>query len=274
MIRVLAGILFIAPFFSTSAQSMLDDMKRQEEALYASTKQLNQFFRRFNGEEDEKGNRYYPDDRKYREDGIRKKYLPSLFDYETGNISESLARDFVKAMTDKKDPVFLGLRSENFYAEVNTVFNYKGQKTGILLFMQIQQQREGYEWVITDVYFEQYSRFFDKDTTDSKPFIHPMSHELEFMNLKKAFSKNSAESFTLDSFQPDFLTLFLYDLKIGNLKFETIKDVKYHFFGVDNWYFEISNFNRPGTNTGWLISNLVRAGDSEKKQLKDYIFGK
>ena len=35
--------------------SLSDEMKAQEEELNASSKQLNQFFRRFNGEESEKG---------------------------------------------------------------------------------------------------------------------------------------------------------------------------------------------------------------------------
>ncbi len=38
-----------------------------ETDLYTSTKQVNQFFRRFNGEEDMKGERYYPEDKDYRD---------------------------------------------------------------------------------------------------------------------------------------------------------------------------------------------------------------
>ena len=274
MIRTLFSILLLFGSVAVFAQGMSDEMKQQEEALYASTKQLNQFFRRFNGEEDEKGNRYYPKDKKYRDEGLRKKYLPILFNYETGDISEKLARNFVKDMVDKSDPVFLGLRSENYYAEVTAVFDYKGKKTSLLLFMEIQPQRDGYEWVITDVSFDEYTRYFDKDTTGSKPFIHPMSHELEFMNLKKAFSNGPAESYTPDGFEPDFLTLFLYDVNKGNLVFRTIRNVRFHFFGVKDWYFEISKFNRTGNNTGWLISNLVKVNAMEKRQLKQYIFGK
>ena len=47
---------FLAATFS-SGQILEDDLG-DESALYAQTKQVNQFFRRFNGEEDYKGERY------------------------------------------------------------------------------------------------------------------------------------------------------------------------------------------------------------------------
>ena len=53
-----------------------------ESDLYASTKQVNQFFRRFNGEEDFKGERLYPEDKGYRDPELRKKYLENLFDHD------------------------------------------------------------------------------------------------------------------------------------------------------------------------------------------------
>ena len=50
-----------------------------ETDLYTSTKQVNQFFRRFNGEEDIKGERLYPEDKGYRDQILRSKYLENLF---------------------------------------------------------------------------------------------------------------------------------------------------------------------------------------------------
>lgn len=101
-----------------------------------------------------------------------------------------------------------------------------------------------------------------------------MSHELDFMNLRKAFENKNPESYTTDEYTPDYLTLLLYEMKKGNMKFETVKNVRFHFFGIDGWYFELSHFNRPGFNTGWLISNLVKANENEKEQLKAYIYDK
>lgn len=267
---------FLTAFiFSSVAQGRLtDEMKDTEESLVASTKQINQFFRRFNGEEDQKGARYMSTDKNYRDIALRKKYIPVLFDTESGYVSESLAKDFIREVTDKRDPSFLDFHAGDWFAEVNTVFTYKGKSQSVLLYLKIQEQGKGYEWVIHDVAFAPFQNMFNKDTSETKKFIHPMSHELDFMNLRKAFQNPNPESYTPREYVPDYLTLFLYELKKGNLSFETVKNVKFHFFSIEGWYFELSHFNRPGFNTGWLISNLVKANRNEKELLKAYIYDK
>lgn len=271
-------VIALIAFITTSSVGqgrLTDDMKDTEEKLYASNKQMSQFFHRFNGEEDEKGERYYEGDKQYREAGLRKKYLPMLFDTETGYISASLAKEFIQQVTDKKAPLFLDFHDPQWFAEVTVNFNYKGKSSSALLYMVVQKQGEGYEWVIDDVSFQPFKDFFKKDTTSAKKFIHPMSHELDFMTLRKAFDENPfPEQYTTRKYQPDYLTLFLYELKRGNLKFETVKNVKFHFFSIEGWYFELSNFNRSGYNTGWLISNLVKLAPGQMKQMKDYLYDK
>ena len=51
-----------------------------ESMFYAQTKQVNQFFRRFNAEEDVRGKRTYTGDSIFRDLKSRKKYLNILFD--------------------------------------------------------------------------------------------------------------------------------------------------------------------------------------------------
>ena len=67
-----------------------------------------------------------------------------------------------------------------------------------------------------------------------------------------------------------YLSIFFYEIKQGNLVFEKINGEKFHVFQIDNWYFEVSWFNRSGYNTGWLISNLIYLKDEEKKELIKY----
>jgi hypothetical protein len=79
--------------------------------------------------------------------------------------------------------------------------------------------------------------------------------------------------FTTKNFTPDHLSVFLYEIRKGNLKFKAVDEVKFHFFQINGWYFELADFNRPGYNTGWLISNLVKLkNDSEKELLKRYLY--
>jgi len=63
------------------------------------------------------------------------------------------------------------------------------------------------------------------------------------------------------------LSLLIYEIKLGNLKFERSGLLKFHFFQIDGWYFEISYFNRPGYNSGWLISKLYKINQKEKEEL-------
>ena len=249
-----------------------DEIERQ---LLASTKQLNQFFSRFNGEEDTKGREFEPEDRQYRNSRLRKRFLSILFDEENAGFSESLFEEFVNKVTSDDQPIFLDLQAKEWFAVVNTTFRYKGRSMPLTLYMQIQEEGLGYEWVIADISFEPYKTLFDKQRGQTKEFLHPMSHELDFMNLRKAMVKDgSPESYTLADFEPDLLTVFLYDVKMGNLTFETVNRLNYHFFSVDGWYFSLNNFNRPGYNTGWLISDLVKINAQQKEDLLKLLYDK
>ncbi len=241
----------------------------------ASTKQVNQFFRRFNGEESPDGNvRFYSGDAQYRDRALRQKFINILFDNETTGIAPGLKNEFITQVTAPNYPQYLNFHRENWFAEVGTIFSYRGKREQVTLFMKLQPAGLGHEWVIDKVSFEPFKAAFDKAEGDAKEFLHPLSHELGFMNLRKALQDNTRpESYTPQGFQPDYLSLFLYEIKKGNIKFITVTDVKFHFFQIDKWYFELSQFNRPGFNTGWLISNLVKLEENDKEVVLEYIYG-
>jgi len=275
-ITLLSFYVLFSAHLLLAQDGLTNEMKETEEQLLASTKQINQFFRRFNGEEDQKGKRYFDTDKKYRDPSLRRKYMPLLFDTQTSRIDPAEVNGFVKQITRKESPSFLNFHEDDWFAEVSTVFNFKGREISGLLYMRLQQQGLGYEWIIDDVSFEQFRKLFDKDTSETKKFMHPMSHELDFMTLRKALQENNhAEQFTGRNYTPDFLTVFLYEINLGNLKFVAVKNVAFHFFSIDGYYFSLANFNRQGFNSGWLISNLVPlANDTQKHQMKDYIYDK
>lgn len=252
-----------------------DDWRDTEEQLKASTKQVNQFFRRFNGEESPEGERYYSNDKEYHSPSLRRKYMPVIFDTETSQLDTKVAENFVRMVTDKKSPQFLDFHQDDWSAEVRATFKYKGRTVSGLLFMNLQQIGQGYEWVIADVAFDCLDKQFKKDTTDQKQFIHPMSHELGFITLRKAFKDNQHnESYTPKNHEIDILSIFIYELNQGNMQFVTVNDLIFHFFAIDGYYFSVSYFNRSGYNSGWLISSLVPlASADEKQQMKNYIYG-
>lgn len=261
--------LLLSSFIS---QAQLVNEMDDESKLYAETKQVNQFFRRFNGEEDEKGNRYYEKDKEYRSVNLRKKYLPILFDKENTGLSKELKSEFAEQVLDKKEPYFLNFHDQNWFAEVNTVFLLNGKQQPVTLYLQLEKQNDGYKWVIYDVYSAHWAKYFDRDTSQTTTFLHPMSHELDFMNLHKALDQTKeVAAYTNRNYRSDQVSIFIYEIKNGNLKFQTVSTINFHLFQIDGWYIELSEFNRPGYNRGWLISGLTKVNKQEKDLLRKYI---
>lgn len=222
----------------------------------------------------EKGERYYPKDRQYRSEKLRKKYIGILFDESNAGIKPELKVQFTKEVIDKDKPAILNFHGGDWFSEVHAIFVMNGKEVPITLFMELEKHHQGTRWVISKVYADMFKPYFDRDTVKVGKFLHPLSHELDFMNLRKAFSKpDSISQYVFKKFVPDHLSVFLYEIEKGNLKFKTVQEVRFHFFQINGWYFELSQFNRPGYNTGWLISNLVKVkNDSEKNLLKKYVY--
>jgi hypothetical protein len=269
---IVAPALFLVSLSVSKAQ-VVGEME-DESRLYAESKQVNQFFRRFNGEEDEKGNRYYAGDRQYRSEKLRRQYLRILFDESNTSISTSLKSEFVKDVLEKDEKSILNFHGGNWFAELHTTFTMNGKDQPVVLFMELERHKLGTRWVIQRVFADMFTPYFIKDTVKVGKFLHPMSHELDFMNLRKAFdNKDSINQFVLKKFVPDHLSLFLYEVRKGNLKFRHVDEVKFHFFQIDGWYFGISEFNRPGYNTGWLISNLVKLNSpADRDVLRKFLY--
>jgi hypothetical protein len=241
-----------------------------ESVLYAQTKQVNQFFKRFNGEEDVLGKAFYSKDPEYHDAKLRKKFLNILFNNSAASVPASDKTEFINQVLNKKSPVFLDFHGNDWFAEVSAAFTYKKEKVNLIIYLKLVKERLGYKWVMSNVYFSQYNKLFAHagDTTSNSLFIHPMSHEIDFMNLEKVFRDPDTIDYYLEgNYEPDQLALFTFEVKNGTLKFESVNNVKFHFFQIPGWYFEVSYFNRNDVNSGWLIDNLIRINEKDKKGL-------
>src|ERR1044071_8210133 len=130
LIVLATSLLAFSHVYAQIGNDMDDESK-----LYAQTKQVNQFFRRFNGEENEKGDRYYAGDRQYRNVKLRKKYLGMLFDESNRGFSNDLKVQFAKDVLDKGEPGVLDFHGAGWTAEVQTTFTVLGKDQPITLFM-------------------------------------------------------------------------------------------------------------------------------------------
>jgi hypothetical protein len=247
----------------------LGDVQTDEKAFYTMTKQMSQFMSRFNYEEDQYGKKIHPDSPDYRNRMKRKTVLPLLFDMENPRTNGSL-RDFFISDLTLADSNYFEFLGGKWYSEVSATFKMNGKSVDISMIFAIEQENLGSKWVLTNVFFSDFNKLFPKGdiAEQQKHFLHPMSHELDFMNIHKVFkTPECIEYYASNTYSPDYLSMFFYEIKKGNLVFEKINSEKFHVFQIDNWYFEVSWFNRDGLNTGWLISNLIFLKDNEKEEL-------
>lgn len=247
----------------------LGDVQVDEKAFYTMTKQMSQFMSRFNYEEDQYGKKIHPDSPDYRNRMKRKTVLPLLFDMENPRTNGSL-RDFFISDLTQADSNYFEFLGGKWYSEVSATFKMNGKNVDISMIFAIEQENLGSKWVLTNVFFSDFNKLFPKGdiAEQQKHFLHPMSHELDFMNIHKVFkTPECIEYYASNTYSPDYLSMFFYEIKKGNLVFEKINSEKFHVFQIDNWYFEVSWFNRDGLNTGWLISNLIFLKDNEKEEL-------
>ena len=262
---LIIGLLWAS---ATTAQT-IGDFKMDETELYAMTKQMGQFMRRFNYEEDQFGNKLNPKDPKYRNNEMRRQSLPILFDQEKYGKQTELQRYFIEDVT-KGDSTFMSFLGGRWYSEVSTTFKYNGTDVSVLLILAVEQEGLGSKWVLTNVYCSEFNKLFPKGELAERErhYLHPMSHELDFMNIYKAFQDpDLIEYYASKDYQPDYLTLFFYEVKQGRLVFQHVDGLKFHVFQIKDWYFEVSWFDRKGLNSGWLMSNVIYMPEKEKTNL-------
>jgi hypothetical protein len=270
--RIVRNIVLLAltiAFVWPAAGQTIGDFKMDETELYAMTKQMGQFMRRFNYEEDQFGYKLNPKDPKYRNNEMRRKSLPILFDQEKYGTQTELQRYFIEDVT-KSDSSYMTFLGGRWYSEVSTTFKYNGKDVNVMLFLAVEKEGLGSKWVLTNVYFSEFNKLFPNGemAEKEKHFLHPMSHELDFMNIYKAFQDpNVIEYYASKEFQPDYLTLFFYEIKKGRLVFQHVDSVKFHVLQIKDWYFEVSWFNRSGLNSGWLMSTVIYMPEKEKVNL-------
>lgn len=259
-----------SPKLSTSSISS-DELA----VFYAETKQVNQFFRRFNGEEDVKGVRLPISDPLYRSTELRRKYLNMLFDQNSPNITPQLREAFINDVLKPSSPKYLDFHGGEWFGEATVMFQRGRERVNYILYLKLVKENLGSKWVIQDVYHPAYDRLYVKDDQAPSRFLHPMSHEIDFMNLERVFRSGlQTADYFRQGYEVDRLSIFLYDLINIPMNFIQVTDLKFHFFQIDGWYIEISEINRPGYNRGWLITNLIRLEDGQKDRLIRFIYRK
>jgi hypothetical protein len=244
--------------------------KTQESDFAFEVKTIDEFIERFNNDQYTLIRQYletkFPNKKLGRNELVR-----TLFNYEEPLWDKTLAAEFVKTVCDTNNEKFLDFYSDSWYAQAECLVKYKGVSKIVTITLQVMvSDRTGAaKWVICGAR----APFLDfSKKLDPKKFLNPISHATDFIGLKKAMEdKMYMRNYLTEQFKESHLNKYLAALASGEIVFQQINNITYHFLSLDNWLFTVKNYVRPGRNSGWLIQSITKKTKTEKEEYKKNI---
>jgi hypothetical protein len=269
---LIAAFLFVLTDVSISSQESSKISKTPAPRdMILKVSQFGQFVKRFNYEEDFWGN---PIAKPFSDKISRKDYLGLLFDNKDERLDstskifslpyEILKNEFVKNVTGKNYKI--NRASDSLYTLSVCEVTYKNKPGLTYLVMKQELINKGIAWVITDVAAD---FIFDEDNNSSfEKFIPPTSNEVNYIHLKNLFERrDSLACYAYKGYTCNRLSIFFHLLHNGEIQFKFVKLVTYFIYDVPGWLIQVQEYNREGTNSGWLIKDITKS----KKPVKDYM---
>lgn len=240
-----------------------------EEELFAfEVKQLDEFFERFNNQETLVTK--YVAEANPDVQFSREILLKSLFDLRSTQMTQDLALDFIKTISDPKNPIFLNFSDKDWYAAVKCSILHDDKQQNVLLILNIQTEADGaLKWVITSVKAD----FLEPEQQKNpKVSLNPVSHGTEFLGLSKALAdRENVRNYLPDNFRSNALSVFVHEWQHNRIVFQQVTSITYHFLQVEGWIMTLDDFKRQSKNSGWLISNLIKVDVSGKSDYRKRI---
>ena len=257
----------VIALYSTSVCAQQVDFLSDENFVF-KVKQIDEFIERFNNAKATPIRKYMRSN--YAVDSLsHASLLIGLFDQEDTGWNEEEVRTFVAAVTHPESPTTLDFYDGGWYAELDCTGQYQGQeeKFTLVLSLEVLPRGLGSKWVINGVSADFLRLGYD---TDRRRTLNPASHDTDFINLITALQDTvNFRNYLSARAKPSQLLLFFNELCEGHLVFERVDDITYHFMQVDDWVFKVRDFNRDTSNSGWLISELIRVTDTQKLQYRE-----
>jgi hypothetical protein len=274
MRNIFLCFLFLSSVLSGHTQMLtINSLMSDRERFVKEVKQLDQFFKRFNNEEDiftgqQKSMSQLTQEKKniLEFQTERKKSLITLLNFEDSTLIKNRSVvDFINYAGDDSNHIEIGYYDQNWFAKVNCSVKYKDKTQNIFLTMIKQgTNAEGYKWVIVGVKAPFIS--LDPVRTDTLKFISPMNHEVGFIDLFKVFKDYpNITQYASRDFAADELSVFFSLVKAKEIQYVRVNSIQYHFLQLKNWIFTVDYFNRASNNSGWLVSSVYSGTDAEKK---------
>ncbi|MGB3852122.1 MAG: hypothetical protein WA958_19310 [Tunicatimonas sp.] len=245
-----------------------------EENFAWQVKQIDEFMDRFNNA-DYTPIRQYVKDQYNINDVSRTDVLRSLFNLEKKQWNKSDIVRFLSEVSDTLPPPYLDFYDADWYAELRCQGVQRGKKVffTLVLSIELDEATGGSRWIINSVNADflpgatpEGLAFAVDETYDVSKALQPTSFGTDFMNLVSALRDTAhLESYVVRGAVDQPLTAFLNQLYRRELTFRQVDHIVYHFLQVDGWVFQVQDFHRATTNSGWLINDLLPVSDAQKK---------
>jgi len=201
--------------------------------------------------------------------------IRSLFDFTSKNWKGEDVKSFIKKVNEDATPQYLNFADNEWYAELICSMTYKGKPEKMALILQFQELPSGVsQWLIVGAKAPWLTAYTDTISkipvfVDPKKGLNPSSHGNDFISVYRAFDDiPNIRSYMRKDALPQDLQKLLRSMVKKQTTLVQVDRVTYHFMQVDGWLFTVKNFPLRKTNAGWLISELLPADASLKKQYK------
>ena len=253
-------IALSACFIQAIGQTHLPDMTLETD-FAAQVKSIDEFMARFNGAEAKPGTP---------SDSIRNaENIISLFDFNMSHEGlddiefRKQLYDFVQVALDwdKK----LSLFDSTTIAEAKCFIKYGGKQYPVTLLLKRDYTAKGNnKWGIEGVHgLEKLGLYDNKRVT-----ISPVDHETHFMSLQDFFQSNQklVPSLRTNDKEIDQMSFFFGLCVAKTIDFVRVDELKFHFTGMPLYNFVVEEIGREGTNSGWLITKIIKTASNSDKE--------
>lgn len=280
----LQGLLLVCLYlygFTLNGYSQVfeNDAGQREKLFIYKVKQIDEFFERFNNDTVSFIRRLYKmRGVKFRIE--RPALIKSLFNYETHSWPNGVIDSFVKKAMMVQMPSAANYYGDDWFAEVICRFNYNNSEIEIPVILRTDTDRyKQSKWMITGVrqlLFKSAPGLPAKMRSGTPvTFLSPVSHGNDFAALEKTFDdkQNLSAYFDQSFFQKNNTTGFYNAVLKNQIKFLSVKEIRYHFLQVSNYIFSVQHFERNSLNAGWLINTLTTASAADKNFFRKELLG-
>lgn len=262
-------LLFCILFFKDSYSQKNSHL--EDENFEYEVKQIEDFIDRFNFSPDSYFIKYYQN--KFPGKKLtRESLVKTLFNYQSFKPGAAdTIKKFIATVVNPKKECFLNFYRRDWFAALDCQFERKGKPVKVRLILEIQVDDTityACRWVICGIKSDMISI---PDFRDSTRFINPSSHGTDFLALDKILNdKKNIVSYFDANFKPSNLSLFVNELRKGNLNFVQVNSITYHFFQIKGWEIEVKYFLNNTKISGWLISKVYKLPANQNKDYYIY----